>query len=60
MKCRGKRDTSVLYNVHEVFCTVSRFPATFHFISRKIDFLRDSVKSTVVKNFNFKFMAPKK
>ena len=33
---------------------------TFNVISRKIDFLRDSVKSTVVKKYNFKFMAPKK
>ena len=58
MKCRGKRDTSVLYMKYSAQYLV--FPATFHFISRKIDFLRDSVKSTVVKKYNFKFMAPKK
>ena len=49
MKCRGKRDTSVLYMKYSAQYLV--FPATFHFISRKIDFLWDSVKSTVVKKF---------
>ena len=48
--------------IHELFRVVLYhvFPASVHIISRKIDFLRDSVKSTVVKKYNFKFMAPKK
>ena len=36
MKCRGKPQT------HDLFRVVSRFPATFHVTSRKVDFLWDS------------------
>ena len=33
--------------LHEIFRLASRLPATFHFISRKIDFLWDSVEHDV-------------
>ena len=31
------------YTVHELFCAVSRFHATFRVIYRNFDYLRDSV-----------------
>ena len=33
--------------LHEIFRVVSFFPATFHVISRKISFLRDSAKTAL-------------
>ena len=41
MKCRGKPDTTVLYMNYSAEYHV--FPATFHVISRKVDYLWDSV-----------------
>ena len=43
MKCASIVENQIL---HEIFNVVSRFPGSFHVISRKLDFLWDSVVCT--------------
>ena len=50
MKCRGKHDNYMIYSaLYHVF------PATFHVISRTVDFLWDSVMT----NENLNWRCPK-